>query len=131
MGTTRLFRTAGSAQPMEYEYLHFPAESVQVDRVRYGRLPQSARTVFEAIRDAGPVTHKELQERTDMPARTIRYAVKRLRDEGFVDTRCSLRDCRTCYFFVHRRCVGVEALEAARRQAEADAAATGRTIEEA
>jgi predicted transcriptional regulator len=114
---------------MEYEYLHFPAEAVTVDRVRFGRLPESARRVFEVIKDQGPVTHKELRALTSIPPRTIRYAVKRLRDEGFVDTRCSLQDCRTCYFFVHKRCVGIDALEEARRKARQDALREGRTIE--
>lgn len=102
---------------MEYEFLHFPAEAVQVDRFRFGRLPESARRVFEAIMEAGPLTHAELRDRTDMPPRTVRYALKRLKDEGFVDARCSLRDCRTCYFFVHQKCVGMEALDEARRKA--------------
>jgi DNA-binding transcriptional ArsR family regulator len=115
---------------MEYEYLHFPAEEVHVDPRRFGRLPESARRVFAVIRDEGPVTHAQLRSATEIPPRTIRYAVKRLRDEGFVDTRCSLRDCRTCYFFVHRRCVGIEALEAARQKAHADAERAGRTIEQ-
>lgn len=114
---------------MEYEYLHFPADAVHVDPREFGRLPESAQKVFEAIKQHGPVTHAGLRDVTDMPARTIRYAVKRLRDDGFVDTRCSLRDCRTCYFFVHRRCVGVEALAEARRQAEEDAEGGARLIE--
>lgn len=116
---------------MEYEYLHFPANAVHVDPHIFGRLPESAQKVFEAVKQHGPITHAELQETTGMPPRTIRFAVKRLRDSHLIDTRCSLRDCRTCYFFVDKRCVGVEALEDARRKAEADAAEEGRTIEHA
>lgn len=101
----------------EYRFLHFPADAVQVDPIVLTRLPESARRVFEAVKQGGPITHTELRERTGMPARTIRFAVKRLKDEGLIDTRCSLQDCRTCFFFVHQRCVGVEALEAARREA--------------
>jgi DNA-binding transcriptional ArsR family regulator len=102
----------------EYEFLHFPAEAVHVDPVRMGRLPESCRSVFEAVRQLGPLTHTDLRERTGMPPRTIRFAIARLKEEGFLDVRCSLRDCRTCYFFVNKRCVGVEALEDARRRAE-------------
>ncbi len=102
----------------EYRFLHFPAEAVHVDFRRFGRLPDSAQRVFEAIRDGGPLTHTELHERTQIPPRTIRFAIKRLKEEGFIDTRCSLRDCRTCFFFVHKRCVGIEALQAARDAAE-------------
>lgn len=103
---------------MEYEYLHFPAAAVQVDPLRFVALPESARRVFAEVKARGPLTHKELREATGLPPRTLRYAVKRLKDDHFIDTRCSLRDCRTCYFFVNKRCVGVEALEAARRKAE-------------
>lgn len=103
---------------MEYEYLHFPADAVQVDRVRFARLPASAQRVFEAVKEGGPKTAVELQQALEMPARTVRYAIKRLRDEGLLDERCSLRDCRTCYFFIHETCVGVEALDDARAQAK-------------
>ncbi|HLF16191.1 MAG TPA: winged helix-turn-helix transcriptional regulator, partial [Candidatus Thermoplasmatota archaeon] len=90
----------------EYEFLHFPASAVHVDPERFGRLPESAQRVFEAVKGKGPLTHAELREATGMPARTIRFAVKRLKEDGLLDTRCSLRDCRTCYFFVNKRCVG-------------------------
>jgi DNA-binding transcriptional ArsR family regulator len=101
----------------EYEFLHFPAAAVQVDPVRFGKLPESARAVFAAVKELGPLTHADLRARTGMPARTIRFAVARLKEAGFLDVRCSLRDCRTCYFFVNKRCVGVAALEEARRRA--------------
>lgn len=114
----------------EYEFLHFPAESVRVDPVRFGHLPDSARRVFEAVKSQGPITHADLRSRTGMPARTIRFAVKRLKDEGFIDTRCSLKDCRTCYFFVNKRCIGVEALERARLLA-AQAGRSGKVVEKA
>ncbi len=112
----------------EFAFLHFPSASVQVDPAKYGRLPQSAQRVFSAVRDQGPLTHTELRAATGLPPRTIRYAVKRLRDESYLDTRCSLRDCRTCYFFVNKRCVGVAALEEARRRAD-EAARAGRLVE--
>jgi DNA-binding MarR family transcriptional regulator len=113
----------------EYEFLHFPAEAVHVDPERFAGLPDSAQRVFLAIRDYGPITHVELRARTQIPARTVRFAVKRLKEEGFIDTRCSLRDCRTCYFFVHPRCVGVEALEEARRKADEAATRDHKLIE--
>lgn len=96
----------------EFAFLHFPAEAVQVDPVKFARLPVSAQKTFAAVRQAGPLTSSQLREATGIPGRTLRHAVKRLKDEGLLDTRCSLRDCRTCYFFVSQRCVGVGALEA-------------------
>ncbi len=112
----------------EYEFLHFPPEDVLVDPVRYGKLPESARRVFSEVRQCGPLTHSDLRRRTGMPARTIRFAVKRLKDENFIDARSSLRDCRTCYFFVDKRCVHDGALADARRRAE-EASKAGRLVE--
>ncbi|MHB8633178.1 MAG: hypothetical protein ACYDBQ_04305 [Thermoplasmatota archaeon] len=112
----------------EYAYLRFPAESVHVDPVRYGALPESARRVFEALRERGPLTHNELREATTLPARTIRFAVKRLKDNQLIASLSSLRDCRKCYFYVDKRCVGDEALEAARSAAQ-EAVRQGRFVE--
>jgi DNA-binding transcriptional ArsR family regulator len=113
----------------EYEFLHFPPEAIQVDPDRYGRLPESARRVFAAVREDGPLTHADLRRRTGLPPRTVRFAVKRLKDEGFVDTRCSLRDCRNTYFFVSKTCVDDQAIEEQRRRA-GEAAAAGKLIEQ-
>lgn len=113
----------------EYEFLHFPPEAVQVDPDRYERLPESARRVFAAVREDGPLTHADLRRRTGLPPRTVRFAVKRLKDEGFVDTRCSLRDCRNTYFFVSKDCVDGQALEEQRRRAE-EASRQGRLVEQ-
>lgn len=116
-------------QGMErHEYLRFPPEAVHFDGHAFLRLPESARNVFLAVREEGPADHEDLQARTGLPARTVRFAVKRLRDEGWLDARSSLRDSRKCYFFIHRDHVSPQAIEAARRRAEA---ATGRTIERA
>lgn len=98
--------------------------------MRFSQLPESARTVFEAVKQEGPLTHADLRERTGLPPRTIRFAVKRLKEESLVDTRCSLRDCRTCYFFVSKSCVDEGALEEARRKAGAVAAEGLKVIEQ-
>lgn len=112
----------------EYAYLRFPPESVRVDAERYEALPESARRVFEALKQRGPLTHNELREATTLPARTIRFAVKRLKDQQLVASLSSLRDCRKCYFYVDRRCVSDEALAAARESAQ-DAVRQGRFVE--
>ncbi|MEA3189439.1 MAG: hypothetical protein QOD77_21 [Thermoplasmata archaeon] len=112
----------------EYEFLRFPAEQVQVDPITLGKLPDSAQRVFGVVRERGPLTHTDLRQSTGMPARTIRFAVKRLKDEGLIDARCSLKDCRTCYFFVSPRHVGAPALEDNRRRAQ-EAIKAGKLIE--
>ena len=112
----------------EYEFLRFPADTVQVDPQQYNALPGSARRVFEAVRERGPLTHSQLGAITGLPPRTIRFAVKRLKDTGLLDSMCSLRDCRTYYFYVSRRHIRSEALEEARRRAE-EAQKLGRVVE--
>ena len=113
----------------EYEFLHFPAAAVTVEPGQLDSLPESAQRVFGAVRDEGPLTHAGLRDRTGLPPRTIRFAVKRLRDEGLVDARSSLKDCRTCYFFVSRDWVEDDALEDARLRAQ-EASRLGRLVEQ-
>jgi DNA-binding Lrp family transcriptional regulator len=62
-------------------------------------LPASARTVYAKLQETGPLTHRDLVERTGMPPRTVRYAVGRLRQAGVIDARCNLMDCRQCFFY--------------------------------
>lgn len=69
-------------------------------------LPASARQVYTTLAERGPLTHKDLVRATGMPARTVRYAVGRLKEAGVLGARCNLNDCRQCYFFVAQQCPG-------------------------
>lgn len=69
-------------------------------------LPRSARTVFGVLRGTGPLTQKDLLRETGMPERTVRYALGRLKEVGIVGARCSLMDCRQCFFYVSDACAG-------------------------
>ena len=73
-------------------------------------LPASARQVFEVLARDGPLTHRGLVHATGMPSRTIRYAVGRLKEAGVIGARCSLMDCRQCFFFVAQQCPGKDAI---------------------
>lgn len=112
----------------EYSFLQFPADAIQVDPKIVDTLPGSARRVLDAVRERGPLTHNELGLATGLPPRTIRYAVRRLKDHGILESLSSLRDCRTCYFFVSRRHIRPEALEDARSRAD-EASRQGRLVE--
>jgi transcription initiation factor IIE alpha subunit len=68
------------------------------------RLPPSAKLVYKALDDKGAMTSKEISEETMLAPRTVRHALKRLRHYGLVNTRASLRDCRTAYFFLGKNC---------------------------
>lgn len=69
-------------------------------------MPASARQVFGVLTQQGPLTHRDLVVATGMPARTVRYAVGRLKEAGVIGARCNLMDCRQCYFFVSQQCPG-------------------------
>lgn len=63
-------------------------------------LPPSAREIYQILAIEGPLTHKELVEISEMPARTVRYAVSRLKEGDHVGERCNLMDCRQRFFFI-------------------------------
>lgn len=71
-------------------------------------LPPSAQTIYKILAVEGPLTHKELVEISEMPPRTVRYAVSRLKEDGFIGERCNLMDCRQCFFFINATCPGGE-----------------------
>lgn len=112
----------------EYTFLRFPPGAVRVDGARLRSLPASARLVFDAILVSGPLTNGALRVETGLPPRTLRFAVRRLKDAGLVQSRGSLRDGRNTYVCIAKDCVGPEALEEARRRAD-EAALAGRVIE--
>ena len=57
-------------------------------------LPPSARHVFRVLASDGPLTQKDIISRTDLPPRTVRYALDRLRGEEMVEERFCFRDAR-------------------------------------
>lgn len=65
-------------------------------------LPPSAERVLRILVLHGPLTHKELVLATQMPPRTLRFALARLRGSGLVDWRWSLRDARQRVYFPPR-----------------------------
>ncbi len=62
--------------------------------------PGSARSVVDHIARAGPLTNKDLVERTGLARRTLGRTLNRLLDAGFVERRPSLRDTRRFYYFL-------------------------------
>lgn len=61
-------------------------------------LPASAVTVLGLLATRGPLTHKQIVEAAPIPARTVRFALRRLREEGRVLERPSFRDSRQSYY---------------------------------
>lgn len=63
-----------------------------LDVVEY--LPPSAKLVFNTLVSSGPLTQKDLISKTDLPPRTVRYALCRLKEESVIREYFYLRDAR-------------------------------------
>ena len=63
-----------------------------LDAVDY--LPPSARHVFDVLATNGPLTQKDLISKTDLPPRTVRYALSRLKGEDILEERFCFQDAR-------------------------------------
>lgn len=57
-------------------------------------LPPSARHVFDVLATNGPLTQKDLISMTDLPPRTVRYALSRLKGEDILQERFCFQDAR-------------------------------------
>lgn len=62
--------------------------------------PPSARSVMRQIAAAGPLTNKDLVERTGMARRTLGRTLSRLVASGFVKRKPSLQDTRRFYYLL-------------------------------
>jgi hypothetical protein len=63
-----------------------------LDVIEY--LPPSAKLVFNVLASCGPLTQKDLISKTDLPPRTVRYALGRLKEESVI---------RECFYFPDAR----------------------------
>jgi len=63
-------------------------------------LPSSAKQVFSALATHGPLTQKELISKTDLPPRTVRYALSRLKGEDMLAERFCFRDARQSLYTI-------------------------------
>lgn len=57
-------------------------------------LPPSARHVFDVLATNGPLTQKDLISKADLPPRTVRYALSRLKGEDILEERFCFQDAR-------------------------------------
>ena len=62
------------------------------DVVEY--LPPSARQVLLVLASCGPLTQKDIISKTDLPPRTVRYALDRLKGEEMLQERFCFSDAR-------------------------------------
>jgi DNA-binding MarR family transcriptional regulator len=56
--------------------------------------PPSVKLVFKTLESNGTMTLSDIEKETYLPYRTVRYAVKRLKDGGFVARIFHIEDAR-------------------------------------
>jgi DNA-binding MarR family transcriptional regulator len=56
--------------------------------------PPSVKLVFKALEQKGTITLSDIEKETYLPYRTVRYAVKRLREGGLVTRIFHIQDAR-------------------------------------
>jgi DNA-binding MarR family transcriptional regulator len=57
-------------------------------------LPPSSKTVLETLDSGGAMTHKDLVEKTRLAPRTVRYALKKLKEKQLIIEKFNFRDAR-------------------------------------
>jgi len=57
-------------------------------------LPPSSRTVLEILDMGGAMTHKDLVQKTHLAPRTVRYALKKLKERQLIIEKFNFRDAR-------------------------------------
>ena len=67
---------------------------VVVNAVNRPGLPPSAKTIMKLLDDGKPRTFKDMTSEAEIAPRTIRYALKRLKDKGLIIEKFNFRDAR-------------------------------------
>ena len=57
-------------------------------------MPESCHTVLEQLQRTGSQTHKDLVVGTGLAPRTVRYALRRLKEQGFIIEKFNFHDAR-------------------------------------
>lgn len=61
-------------------------------------LPDSALTVFHALATKGPLTPTEICRNTNLPDRTVSFALRKLVRQGLIQRIPNLRDMRSALY---------------------------------
>ncbi|MBP2132550.1 putative transcriptional regulator [Methanomicrobium sp. W14] len=74
---------------------------VDVNTVNKLRLPPSARVVLQILEDGKPKTFKDVTNEADIAPRTIRYALKRLKESELIIEKFNFKDARQVLYQKH------------------------------
>jgi DNA-binding transcriptional ArsR family regulator len=61
-------------------------------------LPQSSKKVLEILNSGGEMTHKDLVIKTHLAPRTVRYALKKLKEQHLIIEKFNFRDARSIIY---------------------------------
>jgi predicted transcriptional regulator len=61
-------------------------------------LPQSSKKVLEILKAGGEMTHKDIVIRTHLAPRTVRYALKKLKEQHLIIEKFNFRDARSIIY---------------------------------
>ncbi|ARM74715.1 winged helix-turn-helix domain-containing protein [Acidianus manzaensis] len=67
---------------------------------RVSSLPCSAKLVYKVLEMKKKLTFNELKEETYLPERTLREALKILKEKGLIETEVCLKDTRSRYYIL-------------------------------
>jgi predicted transcriptional regulator len=57
-------------------------------------LPPSSKTVLQILDAGGSMTHKDIVQKSRLAPRTVRYALKKLKERGLIIEKFNFRDAR-------------------------------------
>lgn len=57
-------------------------------------LPPSSQKVLHLLQQGGSMTHKDIVKESSLAPRTVRYALKRLKEQGLILEKFNFRDAR-------------------------------------
>jgi len=65
------------------------------------RLPKSSKRLVAILSERGQMTQKELIQAVKMPAKTVRYALKRLNEASLIVATPNLQDMRSMFYILN------------------------------
>jgi len=65
------------------------------------RLPKSSKRLVATLAERGQLTQKELIQAVKMPAKTVRYALKRLNEAKLIVATPNLQDMRSMFYILN------------------------------
>jgi DNA-binding transcriptional ArsR family regulator len=58
------------------------------------KLPPSSKAVLQLLDEVGEMTHKEIVRKSNLAPRTVRYALKKLKENHLIIEKFNFRDAR-------------------------------------